>query len=331
MFTPDARQALQDGYLSREDQLVCQREATLSAADGAPLRCQLLELPNRLSATVCWDRCMDISRLAFAGLPLHYQGKPGEAAEGTAFDKRFVGGMLYTCGLTNVGTGDTQQPTHGRIHLQSADYRCVCREGNALVLRGQMRESALFGENLLLRRSLTFPLDRAEVRLQDEIVNQSPRPQPWMLLYHINLGYPFLSGHLRLLLPPGTITIPVNDAAAMHLSEHAAFAPPQSDFAEQDYHHTVPSERGFCTVRAENPMLGLGFQLCWRADSLPLLVQWRCLRSGDYVLGLEPANNHVNGRYAAQAEGNLPVLQPFETIATEVTLSFYPLAPDSLP
>ena len=239
--------------------------------------------------------------------------------------------MLYTCGLTNVGPGDDRQPTHGRVHLQSADYRCVSQESNALVLRGQMRESALFGENLLLRRSLAFPWNRAEVRLQDEIVNQSPRPQPWMLLYHINVGYPFLSEHLRLTLPLGTQTMPANNAAATHLSEHAVFAPPQPDFAEQDFHHTVPSVEGVCTVRAENPVLGIGFRLCWRADTLPLLVQWRCLRSGDYVLGLEPANNRVNGRLAAQAEGNLPLLRPFETVTTEVTLSFYPLAPDPLP
>lgn len=330
MFIPDATQALQAGYLSRDDQLVCQREATLPSAQGSPLRCQLLELPNRLAATVCWDRCMDIPRLAFAGVPLHYQGKPGDASEGVAFDRRFCGGMLYTCGLTNVGPGDDRQPTHGRVHLQSADYRSVYQEGNALVLRGQMRESALFGENLLLRRTLTFPLDRAEVRIRDEIVNQSPRPQPWMLLYHINLGYPFLSEHLRLTLPQGTKTLPANDAAAMRLSDHAVFTPPQTDFAEQDYHHTLPPVDGSCTVKAENTRLGMGFQLRWRADTLPLLVQWRCLRSGDYVLGLEPSNNRVQGRRAAEAEGRLPLLLPFEAVHTDVTLSFYPLAPDSL-
>ena len=151
-----------------------------------------------------------------------------------------------------------------------------------------------------------------------------------MLLYHINLGYPFLSEHLRLTLPHGTQTMPANDAAEMRPPEHAVFTPPQIDFAEQDYHHTLPAVDGYCTVKAENAALGIGFQLRWRADTLPLLVQWRCLRSGDYVLGLEPSNNRVNGCLAAQAEGNLPLLQPFEAVHTEVTLSYYPLTLGSL-
>ncbi len=327
MMCPDARQSVLDGYLSSEDALVCQREATLHAADGSPLRCQLLELPNRLSATVCWDRCMDIPRLTFAGVPVSYLGKPQEGGAGQPFDRRFCGGMLYTCGLMNVGPGDAEQPTHGRIHLQKADYRSVTREGDALVLRGQMRESALFAENLLLRRTFTFPLHAAEVRIRDEIVNQTPRPQPWMLLYHINLGYPLLSEHLRLRLPPGTRTEAACEAASAHVSQCRTFQPPQPDFAEQDFHHRVPTDGdGFCTVHAENPALGIRFQLRWNARTLPLLVQWRCLRSGDYVLGLEPSNNRVCGRHAAEAEGSLPVLAPFETAVIEVALSFSMMA-----
>ena len=325
MLIPAVQQAIREGYLSSEDQLVCQREATLYAADGSPLRCQLLELPNRLAATVCWDRCMDLPRLSYQGVPVGYHGKAPEGAAGNAFAQRFAGGLLYTCGLLNVGPGDAEQPTHGRIHLQSAACRSVAREGDALVLRGQMREGSLFGENLLLRRTLTFMLSSAEVRIQDEIVNQSPYPQPWMLLYHINLGYPFLSEHLRLLLPPGTQSVPANAEAAAHMDTLATCAPPRADFAEQDYHHRLPAEGGICALRAENPALGMGFGLRWQADALPMLVQWRCLRSGDYVLGLEPANNHVNGRHQAAAEGNLPVLAPFETACTDLTLSFYPL------
>ena len=322
------QQAVREGYLVGEEQWVYQREAMLHAADGSPLRCQLLELPNRLAATVCWDRCMDVPRLSYAGVPVSYLGKAPEGTQGNVFPHRFCGGMLYTCGLLNVGPGDEEQPTHGRIHLQSADYRSVTLEGDALVLRGQMREGALFGENLLLRRTLTFPLNSAQMRIRDEVVNRSPTPQPWMLLYHINLGYPLLSEHLRLFLPPGTRTVPIGAEAEAHVAELSGFTLPSADFAEQDFHHTLPVEDGFCTVRAENRALGMGFCLRWQADALPLLVQWRCLRSGDYVLGLEPANNRVNGRRTAAAQGNLPLLAPFATAVTDVTLSFYPL-PDA--
>ncbi len=321
------QKAIENGYISREEQLVYQQETSVRQGDGRTCACHELALPSRLSATVLWDRCMDISRLSFAGIPISYLGKSGEQGDAaTPFERRFSGGMLYTCGLMNVGPADEAQPAHGRIHLQSATMRSVHLEENALILQGQMRESALFGENLLLKRTLTFPLDASEVRIEDAISNQTPYPQPYMLLYHINLGYPMLSEHLKLRLPDGTQTSPATEQARAHLSELSGFSPPEASFEEQDFHHQLPIQNGYCAATAENRFLGIGFGVRYRADTLPTLIQWRCLRSGDYVLGLEPSNNRVNGRAQAAREGALPVLNPFETITTEVVLSFFDLA-----
>jgi len=320
------QQALRMGYLSREEQLVQAQEVTLRQGDGRTLCCHQLALPNRLSATIQWDRCMDISHLRYAGIPLCYLGKSDERSDSSPqFEQRFSGGMLYTCGLLNVGPQDDAQPTHGRIHLQSACMRSVRRVGDALVLQGQMREGALFGENLRLTRRLTFPLNTPEVHLSDTLENLSPTPQPYMLLYHINLGYPLLSEHLRLTLPDGTQTTAATAHARKHQAEHAFFTPPQADFQEQDFYHRLPAQDGYCALTAENSMLGIGLGLRYRADTLPYLVQWRCLRSGDYVLGLEPANNHAQGRTQAARDQCLPRLQPFETITTALTLTCYDL------
>ncbi|MEA4998535.1 MAG: aldose 1-epimerase family protein [Candidatus Limiplasma sp.] len=319
----DVREALRQGYISREDPLVYQQEMLMGQGDGRLLRCHELALPNLLGATVLWDRCMDITRLTYRGIPLAFAGKSAERLDAAVpFEQRFSGGMLYTCGLLNVGPGDAEQPTHGRIHLQSAAMRSIRRDGDALVLQGQMRESALFGENLLLERTLTFPLDRAEVQIRDAITNQTQQEQPYMLLYHINLGYPLLSEHLRLQLPQGTHTVPATAHASRHRAELTCATAPQPDAQEQDFYHTLPIRDGYCAVAAENPALGIGLSIRYRADTLPYLIQWRCLRSGDYVLGLEPANHQVTGRAQAKA---LPQIAPFETITTEVRLQVYDL------
>ena len=324
---PNPEEAIRRGYLSRPEQLMENEEAVIRTGDGGTLACQKIALPNGLAATVTWDRCMDVSRLSYRGIPIAYQAKGGEKADGSLpFSQRFPGGMLCTCGLINVGPGDAEQPAHGRVHLQAATLRGVTLTDTALELRGEMREAALFGENLLLRRTLTFPLSHAEVRLRDTVINQSPKTQPYMLLYHINLGYPFLSEHLRLSLPPGTHTVPATDTALAHQDELARFSAPDPDFEEQDFLHRLPAPGGESRLSADNAELGIRFSLRYRADALPMLNEWRCLRSGDYALALEPTNCRVNGRAQAQAEGSLPVLAPFASVTTELSFSLESLS-----
>ena len=47
-------------------------------------------------------------------------------------------------------------------------------------------------------------------------------------------------------------------------------------------------------------------------DQLKNLVQWKMLGQGAYVLGIEPANCHVEGRAAERARDTLEFLQPGE-------------------
>lgn len=322
----NSSEAIRLGYIARPEQLIENEEVTVRQGDGRSLSCQKIAIPGGLSATVSWDRCMDITRLSYRGIPLAYLGRTDERADlSVPFEQRFSGGMLYTCGLINVGPGDDAQPTHGRIHMQAAARRGVQQTNTAVILRGEMRESTLFGENLLLCRELTFPLDRAEVYIRDTITNQTPHPQPYMLLYHINLGYPFFSEHLRLQLPTDTQTYTQHAYTPQDTSAFSRFSAPITEAEEQDYNHRLPNQNGLCSLSAENPMLGIGMRLSYTAEALPFLQQWVSLRAGDYVLGLEPTNNRVNGHTQAAAEGGLPVLPPFETVTTELKLSLYSL------
>ena len=319
-------EAIRAGYVARPEQLIENEEISIRQGGGRTLTCQRITLPNGLSATVSWDRCMDITRLFYRGIPLAYLGRDDERADlSVPFEQRFSGGMLYTCGLLNVGPGDDTQPTHGRIHQQAAARRSVQQTDLAVVVRGEMRESTLFGENLLLSREMIFSLDRAEIQIRDTIANQTPHPQPYMLLYHINLGYPFFSEQLQLQFPTDTQTYAEGSDSLHNPEEYTRFSAPSPDAQEQDYSHRLPGKDGICSLSAENHALGIGFALSYTNAALPFLQQWICRHSGDYVLGLEPTNNRVNGRRQAAAEGGLPVLSPFETIDTKLTLSLYSL------
>ena len=50
-------------------------------------------------------------------------------------------------------------------------------------------------------------------------------------------------------------------------------------------------------------------RLDYDRTALPCLIEWQCLQSGLYVLGIEPSTNHLLGRSFAEARGELIELQ----------------------
>ena len=55
-----------------------------------------------------------------------------------------------------------------------------------------MRQVALLGENLSLRRRIELRAGRPEIIITDRISNDGFVATPHMLLYHINVGWPLL-------------------------------------------------------------------------------------------------------------------------------------------
>ena len=92
---------------------------------------------------------------------------------------------------------------------------------------------------------------------------------------------------------------------------------------EQVFFHLVPEEEGLGRVRLYNPTLGFGAEVTWTKDTLPIMAQWKCMRSGEYVLGIEPTNSYVMGRSAERENGTIGLLQPFESKRMQVTLRFF--------
>ena len=64
----------------------------------------------------------------------------------------------------------------------------------------------------------------------------------------------------------------------------------------------------------------LAVRLTWRAEQLPILVQWKMPGESMHVLGLEPANCHVEGQAAERARGSLQTLGPGQSRRFELEL-----------
>lgn len=316
--------ALREGYLGNTRQVFGLRK--LRQENGAGL----IEAYTSagLQVDILPDTGLDIGLVRFKGINASFLSKNGydSPASFLPYEQEFLhsypGGLLYTCGLRNVGPagrdGTEWHPLHGRVHGLAAEEVTARVDGDHLVIGGLLRETALFGHSLELRRRIIIPAHGSSIRVEDVLTNQSPRDEEFMLLYHCNFGYPLLSEHARLVLPEGRKTTPRTDFAATGLGQECSFDRPVDNQEERVFFHDMAE----AWARLENPVAGMAATLRWCLDTLPVLAQWRSMASGDYALGLEPANNRIMGRAAERQNGTLQVIKAWQSIHTGVEISF---------
>jgi len=64
-----------------------------------------------------------------------------------------------------------------------------------------LRESVVFGENLTLRRKIYTRLGESRFWIYDVVENEGFERTPFMILYHINGGFPVVAEGSRLISP----------------------------------------------------------------------------------------------------------------------------------
>lgn len=286
--------------------------------------------------TVLESKCMSLFSMTYRGIPIEYISKNGLTSP-----LRFVpqspeeslrsidGGILYTCGLSNVGfacqTELGEQVYHGRLRAMSAkntESRAFW-DGDIyrMQLRGEMRETAMFGENLVLRRTISTQLGASRIQIEDEIENEGFEPRPLMLMYHCNLGYPLLDADAKLLLPPSRID--VRDSwTRPNIPDFLELSGPDETFKEQVLYHQIQSRETVVSALI-NRRLNLAFYVKQDPTELPYIHEWKAFHSGDYALGLEPANCHCEGQAAEREKyGTLQLIQPFEKKKVHLEIGF---------
>jgi galactose mutarotase-like enzyme len=166
----------------------------------------------------------------------------------------------------------------------------------------------MFHQKLELRREFSVSLTENLIEISDEIVNRGSDTHPLMYLYHINFGYPFLTENAIMKIASKE-KYPFNEIAAKHLDEYDKLKPPADDFVEQCYYHFFEKE-GFASLY--NPDLKIRASVSFDIKELPYMVQWKLLKTRDYVIGFEPGNCHALGRKKMREEGKLQFIKPGE-------------------
>ena len=317
------------GYLGNLDQLISARRVTI--AEGPAKGADIIEVRTAggLALDVLPDTGLDLGQCSYKGVNMSYLSKNGYDSPAVIghyeneFSNHFPGGLLYTCGLRNAGPanrdGEEWQPTHGRYHSLSATQVSEEVTDSFITIRGRIRETALFGHVLEVRRTIRIPVSGAYVEVEDKITNLTPRDEAVLMIYHCNFGYPLLSEKAQLVFPEAHQTLPRTDFAKTGLGRECVFDPPQDNEAERVFFHVLTKDY---RVQLENPELGVRMTMTWSGSTLPLLSEWRSMGSGDYVLGLEPCNTTLQGRAAEKANGTAKVLKAYETMTNKVKIDF---------
>lgn len=213
---------------------------------------------------------------------------------------------------------------HGRLTHIPANEVC-CRgewiDGRyVMTVQGLMRQSAVHGENLTLRRTITAVLGEPKLHIHDVIENEGHTAEPFMLLYHMNFGYPLLSPQSRLVVRSDAVR-GADETAQAEIDQYASFHEPMHLRDERCYFHDLHADAdGSVRIALVNDSLELGAVLRFNKNELPCLTEWKMLAEGEYVLGLEPGNTNPIGRLAAKERGMLQYLQPGEIRQTHIEL-----------
>ena len=319
--------------VGRLEQVAGVRLVTLG--DGAERGVRVLEFRTGTGYEfdVIVDRAMDIGRCAFRGRPLAWQAAPGVTGPwyaepmGLGWFRAWGGGMLVTCGLDHTllgGVDDAShfhqdvRPTeeyglHGRIGFTPARLSGYGErwEGDECYLwaEGLVRQAAVFGEALELRRRIEAQVGESRFTVHDEVVNVGFDLATHMYLYHVNVGWPVVDDGAEYLIPAGEGT-PV---AAYPTVNYRRLTAPTPGASEECYEHEVFAEsEETVPVAVVNRRRGIGAYQVYRRGQFPFHTMWRMLGEGAYAVAMEPTTNRDGGRFDARERGELALLAPGE-------------------
>ncbi len=261
---------------------------------------------------VLGDRAMDIGPLWWRGASVAWQSPAGirhpslvdpSADSGRGFERGFSG-FLMTCGLDHSRQPGNGYPLHGRLPFLPARVTAYGEDWQApepvLFAEGEIVQWRYNGEHLALIRRIEAPIGGTSLRIRDRVENRGAAPQRHALLYHMNIGFPFLRPGAHLSLDGQRIGVNIDSPDPVRSPEVGCIAVGGSD--------------GRAVLASGGARLTLGFA----SETLPFFQHWHDPRPGSFILALEPCTSM---RPEPGSMADEPVLAPGERRSYAIDLS----------
>ncbi len=228
---------------------------------------------------------------------------------------------LCRCGLVSNGPPGRDPATgsiltlHGRIANSPAnlvEVRINLDPPHELSIVGQVEESELFYPHLRLTSTLTTVPGSNRLVLHDRIENHGSQPAEMQLLYHVNVGPPFLEAGSRVVAPIREMA-PQTVRAAEGIDTYETYVGPTLGFSEQVYlYHLLGDAAGNTMAMLYNAGANRGFAVRFNLRELPCFTVWKNTAAVEdgYVTGLEPATNFPNFKAFERQQRRVRTLPP---------------------
>lgn len=285
---------------------------------------------STLSFDILLDRGMDIGRCFFNSENIVYISNNGYVSTTNyvetpnSFMNYFIGGLLTTCGLRNVGpscaVNDHFYGQHGRIsNTRTKDYSVDgvwINKKYHLSITGNIYET----DTLFLTRTITTVYGSNKINIKDIITNKSLIKEKIMFMYHFNFSRPLISIDTQLKIPSLKV-IARDDDATKGVHEYNKFQPAATEYPEQVFFHEG-FESDYTNISINNQRENISVHITYNQSQLPKLTQWKVMSTSNYVLGIEPGLSRPIGRDVALHTNEITMLHPNEKIYSEVEIEF---------
>ena len=290
--------------IGNSEQLCYAQRVQLTDGRGNGAR-QIYVANGKLNFILSESNALDVLRLWHGGTNIGFVSKNGLYTAPADFLHSFPAGMLYTCGLDAIG-GVEGHPIHGRIHSVPAEIRELVADEEGVKVVAEIRDTALFGENLVMTRTIETKVGSDELKLTDRIENRAFVDGKYCMLYHINAGYPLVDVGAKV---SGQFvkSLPRNDWAKHEMKTMLEVEEPKPGFEENCFFHETKDG----VMSLTNRKLGKRFTV---KSSLKRFVQWKSRASGDFVMAFEPCTCWLDGYLKYQ------VLKPGKSVTNTVVL-----------
>src|SRR5215469_8594541 len=292
--------------IGRLEQVAGVRLVTLGDGQARGVRVLEFRTGTGFAFDVLVDRSFDVGRCELGGRPLSWLSGAGVVApwyyepDDWGWFRAWGGGLpARLAGYGEQWDGD----------------ECV------LWAEGEVLQSAVFGEQLLLSRRIEARVGGCSFTVRDQVKNAGHTRTSHMFLYHCNVGFPVVDEGAELLVPSRRTTtdygVPVEGYAAM--------SGPVRGATEACFEHDLIAEpAGTVPVALVNRSLELGVYQIFRISQLPYHTVWRMMGEGTYALAMEPSTNRDAGRPDARERGELQWLEPGEERRYELEIGALP-------
>jgi len=332
------------------DWSVSKRTLAGGPSDGV----DVVDLNNgELSMSILPTRGMGLWRGTYHGIPIEWKSPVARPVHPSLVNLQersglgWLGGfneLMCRCGLSfngppgvdrvlddNGNAIETQLTLHGKVANIPAHYVDVeiSEDGpGTLSVTGVVDETMMFAPALQLTSTVSTEAGSNGITVTDVVTNRGGQATELQLLYHTNIGRPFLGEGSKFVAPVAEVA-PRDAHSAEGMGSLETYAGPVAGYVEEAFFFELISDRKEQTqVLLRNADGDRGVSLSFSTKQLPCFTLWKNTQAeaDGYVTGLEPGTNLPNLKTFEREQGRVISLQPGESYETSFELRVHDTA-----